>query len=305
MTAMPIDAELAAIVGEGGALPGDWRGFREMVATMYPVLTAGLDVSGVEREVFTTKSADGTPIALHWFTPRGGRFSPAAAVHAFGGGRVAGSVELLAPFTAQYVARSGVPVLSVEYRLSPEVRGTTATEDVFAGLTWLIEQAGERGVDPARVALLGESAGGGLAASAAIMARDAGVPVARQILIYPQLDDRSELAPHLPRVSRELWELAGSAWELVRGDRDGDVPATVVAARLEDHAGLAPAYLEVGSLDPLRDETVEYARRHWAAGVDAELHVLPGMIHGWDHYAPGHSRHAAVFGRRIDVLRGL
>ena len=321
MTTPTIDPEVAeaitALVGEDPApppAPGDWRAIRDSVAALYAVLTADMTLEGVDQRVVTTTSADGAEVALHWFTPAGrtgpsaGAGAGPAVVHAHGGGMVAGEVALFAPYIAEHVAASGVPFLSVEYRRAPEAPGALPGEDVYAGLTWLVEHAAEVGVDPARVAVMGESAGAGLAAAAAIRARDAGLPVARQILVYPMLDDRTvDPDPVLAPVAAWPYSNNATAWEAVLGDARGTpgVAATVAPARLEDHRDLAPAYLEVGALDIFREETVAYARRLWAAGVSAELHVLPGLVHGWDHFAPRSQVHARVLTQRLRVLRSL
>jgi acetyl esterase/lipase len=313
---LSLDPELAAVfAARAGDTPpaplalGDWKTWRDSVAAVYPTLTAGLDRPEVGHQVFTAATRDGAHINLHWFTPPGVPGPTAAVVHAHGGALVAGEVGHFAPFIAQYVAAAGVPFLSVEYRLAPEVTGSAPAEDVYTGLTWLIEHADELGVDAARIAVQGESAGATLAATTAIRARRDGISLARQILIYPMLDNSdTPLAPHLHAFSADLHTLKNTAWQLVLGDTRAhadDAPATIVPARLEDHAGLPTAYLEVGELDAFRDETVAYAQRLWSAGVSTELHVLPGLSHGWDHFAPGISVHAPVHARRVTLLKSL
>ena len=259
------------------------------------------------HEVFTAVSTDAVEIELHWFTPVGVTHPTAAVVHAHGGAFVAGEVSNFAPFIAQYVAASGVPFLSVEYRLAPEVPGSAIADDVFSGLLWLREHARELGVDPSRIAVMGESAGGALAAGAANRARQEGIGVARQILIYPMLDNHEvDPDPQLGEIAADMYTLTRTGWQAVLGaDHAGDAPATIVPARLDDYTGLPPAYLEVGELDVLRDGTIAYAQRLWAAGVSTELHVLPGLNHGWDHFAPTIGVHAGVHARRVTVLRSL
>ncbi|CDR01329.1 alpha/beta hydrolase fold domain-containing protein [Streptomyces iranensis] len=309
-----LDPELAAVFAASAGdtppeplAPGDWKTWRDSVAAVYPALTSGLDRPEVGHQVFSAATRDGAQIDLHWFTPSGVAGPTAAVVHAHGGGLVAGEVAHFAPFIAQYVAAAGVPFLSVEYRLAPEVAGSTLADDVYTGLTWLIEHAHELGVDAARIAVMGESAGATLAAATAIRARQDGVVLARQILVYPMLDNSdTPLDPHLHAFSADLYTLKNTAWQLVLGDaHTDDAPATIVPARLEDHTGLPPAYLEVGELDAFRDETVAYAQRLWSADVSAELHVLPGLSHGWDHFAPGISVHAPVYARRVALLKSL
>jgi acetyl esterase/lipase len=198
-----------------------------------------------------------------------------------------------------------VPLLAVDYRLAPEHPHPGPVEDCYAGLAWLAEHAGELGVDPGRIALLGESAGGGLAAAAALLARDRGLAVARQILIYPMLDDRTT-APDPALAPFALWTYDDNytGWHALLGDKTGtaDVPASAAPARAADLAGLPAAYIEVGELDIFRDEDIEYARRLAAAGVSVELHVHPGCPHGFELTAPD----SAVARRaRADRLRAL
>lgn len=314
---MTIDPELLTSLGSfmsenpvAERQPGDIMAFRAATAQMYAAFTAPLDLPlGVEHHVFETQSADGASVALHWFHPTTpATRASAAVVHAHGGGRIAGDVSMFVPFIARFVAGSGVPFLSVEYRLAPEHPGSKSVEDVFAGLTWILSEAANLGIDPSRIAVMGESAGGGLAASTAIMARSAGIRLARQILIYPQLDDRTVCPdPELVSMVGSMYADNRAQWNAVLGDARGteQVPATVAAARLADFTGLTPAYLEVGSLDIFRDETTVYARNLWAAGVEAELHVLPGLLHGWDHLPPFIGIHDNVYARRIEVLRAL
>jgi acetyl esterase/lipase len=315
---LSLDPELSAILSAsaGDTTPpplvaGDWSTWRETVAATYPVLTAGLERPEVEHRVFPALTSDGARIDLHWFTPLKTAATPsatAAVVHAHGGALVAGEVAHFAPFLEQYVAASGVPFLSVEYRLAPEATGTTLTDDVYTGLLWLREHAVELGVDPNRIAVMGESAGATLAATTAIKARDDGTGVARQILIYPMLDNADvDLDPQLQEFSADLHTLKRTGWMSLLGDdaHSDQVSATIVPARLDDHTGLPPTYLEAGELDAFRDETVAYAQRLWAAGVSTELHILPGLTHGWDHFAPSISIHATVQARRLAVLRSL
>ena len=317
MTTDPeVAAAITALVGDAPPpppAPGDWRAVRDGVAALYPVLTAGLDHAEVDQRTFTTTSSDGAEVVLWWFTPRREPAGPAttgrpAVVHAHGGGMIAGQVALFAPYIAEHVAATGVAFLSVEYRRAPEAQGPLPGEDVYAGLTWLVEHAADLGVDPARIGVLCESAGGGLAAAAAIRARDAGLPLAKQLLVYPMLDDRTvDPDPVLAPVASWPYSSNRTGWDAVLGDDRGGsaVPATVAPARLSDHRGLAPAYLEVGELDIFREETVAYARALWAAGTSAELHVLPGLVHGWDHFAPRSTVRTRALAQRFHALRTL
>jgi acetyl esterase/lipase len=173
----------------------------------------------------------------------------------------------------------------MDYRLAPEFHDTTPAEDAFTATRWLFEHADQQGVDPTRIALMGDSGGGGVAAGAAILARDHGVQLARQILIYPMLDDRNTTPdPALAPTATWTYDNNFTGWHALLGGAIGGSSVSHVAApaRLHDFAGLAAAYIEVGELDIFRDESIDYARRLIAAGVSCELHVVPGAPHAHD-----------------------
>ena len=175
-------------------------------------------------------------------------------------------------------------------------------------LRWLVEHAAELGVDPARIAVMGDSAGGGLAAGAAILARDRGVSLARQILIYPMLDDRLQpLHADIARVSVVSEDFLATCWgALLDGFRENAAVLAVAApARQPDLARLAPAYVEVGDLDNFRNEDIAYALRLAEAGVPVELHVHPGAPHGFDLLAPEAQVARRVLEDRCRVLRSF
>ena len=200
-----------------------------------------------------------------------------------GGGYVLGSYDMDdAKFDRQCVHFPCVGV-SVEYRLAPETAYPGPLDDCYAGLRWTYEHAAELGIASDRIGISGVSAGGGLAAGLALLARDRGdVPVAFQLLECPMIDDRqvtsSSRLDGLPIWSREANEFG---WRSYLGDfYGGDVPEYAAAARATNLAGLPPALVIVGGADGFRDEDIEYALRLNQAGVPTELHVLPGAPHG-------------------------
>lgn len=221
---------------------------------------------------------------------------------------VAGSVQLYDELVSYYVSETGVPFLSVDYRLAPEAKGKSLAEDVFAALSWLVKHASELHVDPARIALMGDSGGGGPTAAAAILARERDLHLARQILIYPMLDDRN-VQPGLlpPEVLTWSYENNFTGWNALLDSRIGgaDVAPIEAPARLTDFTGLAPAYLEVGDLDIFRDEVLRYSVGLAKAGVPVELHVHPGAPHGFERFAPGSRLAHQAMADRARVVKAL
>jgi acetyl esterase/lipase len=237
---------------------------------------------------FHAVAGDGTKVLLRWYA-KDGAAPGSAALYLHGGGMILGSVALYDAPIARYVSASGVPMLAVDYRLAPEHPDPTPVEDVYTGLKWLHDHAAELGVDPARIAVMGDSAGGGLAAGVTVLARDRGGPaVARQILVFPMLDDRTTTPdPELVPFATWNYEDNATGWSALLGARAGgaDVSPYAAAARAADLTGLPPTYLEVGQLDIFRDEDLDYARRLGAAGVDVEFHLHPGVPHEFDTFA--------------------
>jgi acetyl esterase/lipase len=250
---------------------------------------------------------DGIDIPARLYT-RGNERPGSAVVYAHGGGMIAGSLDLYDAVVAEYVAATGVPFLSVDCRLAPEAQGPRPARDVFAAIQWLSDLASEVGVQPDRIAVMGDSGGGGVAASAAIIARDLGVGLARQILIYPMLDDRTvtadaALEPFLTWTS----DMNFTGWSARLGEQlgDDDVLPAAAPARLKNFRGLAAAYIEVGDLDLFRDESIAYAQRLAAAEVPIELHVYGGAPHGFERFAPISALARRALNDRLRIIRSI
>lgn len=180
--------------------------------------------------------------------------------------------------------------VSVGYRLAPETPFPGPLEDCYAALRWAYENARDLGIDPGRIGVIGGSAGGGLAAGLALLARDrAEIPLAFQVLSYPMLDDR--LATRSGRAGAPLWGPSANqfGWRSYLSSLrlEQDIPGYAVPARAADLAGLPPAFITVGNLDGLLDEDVDYARRLIAAGVPTDLHVFADGTHAFDSQLPG------------------
>jgi acetyl esterase/lipase len=213
----------------------------------------------------------------------------AGIVWLHGGGLVLASYDADAAFLDRLVAATGCVAVSVDYRLAPETPYPGAIDDAFGGLAFLHESADELGVDAARLVVGGFSAGGGLAAACALRARDEGIRLVHQHLIYAMLDDRqSTPSSRWDMLAGWPRELNTFAWRCYLGELYGtdDVPAYAAPARADDLVGLAPAYIHVGGLDGFVHENLDYASRLIDAGVPTELHVFPGAPHGFDFFAP-------------------
>lgn len=248
-------------------------------------------------------------ISLLTIRPPGRRLLP-GLFHIHGGGMVMGNNRTGLETMMGWVTDPGLVIVSVEYRLAPEHPFPAGVEDCYSGLVWTAEHAGELGIDARRLIVGGGSAGGGLAAACALMARDRGGPaLAGQMLIYPMLDDRNATGSSQELTGEGVWDSGSNktAWSMLLGGRVGseDVPAYAAPARASDLSGLPAAYLELGSVETLRDEDLEYARRIWQAGGHAELHVWPGGFHAFDLIAPGSSLARAAAEVRRGWLRRL
>ena len=236
------------------------------------------------------RRADGSEIELFLYDPAPGAGGRAALYHIHGGGMILGSARDMGFGPSGMAAALGIPVISVEYRLAPETAFPGPQEDCLAGLAWLAEHAAEIGIDPGRIAVIGESAGGGLAAATALMARDGGGPnLAAQVLVYPMLDHRTggDACRWNNRATGEfVWTRSANrfGWEALRGDYAADDARKgwFSPALAEDLSGLPPTLMLTGSLDLFFDEDLDYARRLVDAGVPVELHSYPGAIHGFN-----------------------
>ena len=207
--------------------------------------------------------------------------------HIHGGGLILGTPELRRAGSVEIAKTHQAVVISVDYRLAPETPFPGPIEDCFAAFQWMTANAKSLGIDPKRIVIGGESAGGGLTAALAIMARDRGAaPIACQMLVYPMLDDRSCTAYEHAHVGEFVWTRASNdyGWRSYLGRAAGgkDVSAYAAAARLADFRGLPPAFIATGALDLFLEEDLEYARRLIRAGVPTELHVYPGAFHAFD-----------------------
>lgn len=267
-----------------------------------------LAAGGAELQERLIPGPDGAPdISLLIIRPPGSGVHP-ALYHTHGGGMVMGNNRTGLETMIGWVTDPGLVIVSVEYRLAPEHPFPAGVEDCYAGLVWTAAHAGELGIDPQRLIIGGGSAGGGLAAACSLMARDRRSPgLLAQMLIYPMLDDRLATGSSRELDGEGIWDSGSNltAWTMLLGDRRGgeDVSPYAAPARAGDLSGLPPAYLELGSVETLRDEDLDYARRIWAAGGIAELHVWPGGFHAFDLIAAGTALATAAADVRLAWLK--
>ena len=275
------------------------------------VATTWEPVPGVEVDRHTLTTADGATLHLDWYhTPAG---QPGSAVlYLHGGGMIFGLEHLGRVYdlaVRDYVATSGVPMLMVDYRIAPEHPHPTPVEDCYAALRWLADNAVTLGVDPARIGVMGDSAGGGLAAGVCLLARDrGGPPVAQQLLIYPMLDDHANTPdPQLLPFLTWTYDDNVTGWAALLGASAGTdmAPPYAAPARATDLTGLPDTYIDVGDLDIFRDEDIAYARRLSDAGVPTELHLHPGCPHAFEILARGADVSRRAIGDRIRRLRAF
>lgn len=225
-----------------------------------------------------------------------------------GGGTVLGDRwSGVDPFL-RYVVEGLAILVTIEYRLAPEHPDPAPAEDCYAGLAWVAQNAKELGVDPGRMLVAGVSAGGGLAAGVALMARDRGFPhLSHQVLLCPMLDDRFETASSRMLNNEGAWDRGASwfAWSALLGDRRGgpDVSYYAAPARVADPAGLPHTYIDVGSAEGFRDECLVYAQRLSEAGVSVDLHMFAGGFHGYPGVVPKAAISRATIACRDEFMR--
>ncbi|WP_234322918.1 alpha/beta hydrolase [Streptomyces sp. NRRL S-350] len=301
----PLDPQVGAAVAAAVAAAGErarqvltpegltaWQE-RDAAARPRPTLDRLRDGGRFEVAEVRVPRADGCgDVTLVSARPAGVREELPLLYYVHGGGMVTGNAWSVLPrLLRAWALPLGLAVVSVEYRLAPRTRFPGAVEDCYAGLAWATGHAGVLGVDARRVVVGGKSAGGGLAAALALLARDRGAPApVGQLLLSPMLDDRGDTFSSHQMAGHDTWDRTSgaTAWQAVLGSRYGaaDLSPYAAPARATDLSRLPAAYVDVGSAETLRDEAVAYADAIWQAGGEAELHVWPGACHGFDTLAP-------------------
>jgi acetyl esterase/lipase len=248
-------------------------------------------VEGVTSEDGRIPGPPGAPeVALRLYRPSAAQTPLPALLWMHGGGYVLGSVEDSDLTVRQLCKDLDCLIVAVEYRLAPENPFPAGMDDCYAALQWLATHASEIGARSDRLVIAGSSAGGGLTAGLALLARDRGeVKVTAQFPLYPMIDDRNIAQASEAVADTLLWSRANNlvGWRAYLGDAvGGEVSPYAAAFRATDVAGLPLTYLPIGELDLFLHETIEYAQRLFAAGVPTELHVYPGGYHAFEQCAP-------------------
>lgn len=259
-------------------------GFLEMIS----LLNADLDQKGVAIENHSIAGPAGAPdVPVRIYSPEGLEQAVPGIIHIHGGGFVIGNLDSELGSCVALCRVLGVVVVSVDYRLAPETPYPGPLEDCYAALQWVSNNGAQLNIDPSRLAVFGQSAGGGLAAASCLLSRDRGGPkICFQFLGIPELDDRLQTSSMQRFVDTPMWNRPNAelSWDFYLGDQfqrgADDVPYHAAPARAEDLSGLPPAYISTMEFDPLRDEGVEYALKLMRAGVATELHSFPGTFHG-------------------------
>ncbi|WAA66271.1 alpha/beta hydrolase [Microbacterium oxydans] len=293
----PFDPELeAALVLAGAEVPTTLT--LEMIPLMRQSVVGGenemadlLAARGFVSRDVTIEGHDGDAIIVSVVEKEGRTGTGPGFFHTHGGGMIVGDRWLGVEGLLGWAERFNGVIVAVEYRLAPEFPDPYPVEDCYAGLRWTADHAEELGIDLDRLLITGGSAGGGLAAGTALLARDRrGPALVGQLLLYPMLDDRDESVSTKQIDGVGLWDRASNVmgWTALLGDRKGtdDVSIYAAPARATDLSGLPPAFIDCGSAEVFRDEDVAYASKLWEAGVQAELHVWAGGFHAFEAFAP-------------------
>ncbi len=280
---MPLDADVAALLDAlaGVEAPALSEGTVAEARRNYDAAPKP-DPEPIERvdDIVVPGPSGDVPVRLYADSADAGL---PVVVFFHGGGWVLSSVDGHDALARRIAIRTGALVASVDYRLAPEHPFPAPHDDCWAATAWLADHAADVGGDGARLAVCGDSAGGNLAAGVALRARDHGLSLALQALIYPCIDDRQTTYPSMTENAAGYFLTAADMvwfWDrFVPAEHRGDPRA--VPARADDLRGLAPAYVQTAEFDPLRDEGESYADRLAAAGVPVDVDRYPGVVHGF------------------------
>lgn len=284
--------------------PGDPSGWRRRANALYELVNLQFPFQEGLRTVELHIPFQTQMLHARRYSPDNA-FSRGVVLYVHGGGGVAGSVELYDKLVRAYAYQSNVDFISLEYGLAPETPGLIQTEQVLSTISWLQANSEELGIDPERIVLMGDSGGGGIAASAALLARDREIKLAGLVMVYPMLDHQTEMAsPELvPYLSITVEEVK-TAWAARLGEGVPESQRYIVSpASAKNYAGLPPVYLDVGELDLFRRENMDWAEKASTADVQVEFHLYPGVNHGFELLAPFSNIACLAFDLRTRAIR--
>jgi triacylglycerol lipase len=286
-------------------------GYRNRAIAPLPINTSDAS-NAVRLSTRSVPALKGSHLVSLWiYEPPATTASLGCIFHMHGGGYVEGHPRYSEPFHRELCAELACVLVSVDYRLAPETSFPGNLEDCYTGLRWVFTNAAELKVDPQRIGVMGESAGGGLAAALALLTRDRGeLSLSFQHLIYPMLDHRTGAGTDThPHAGQAVWTAPNNqfGWSALLGPSPLLNPNTGYAspALAEDLSRLPPAYISAGAIDLFLEEDLEYARRLIRAAVPVEMHVYPGAFHAFDLHQTAHIASAARRDSRAALARAL
>lgn len=261
----------------------------------------------IEQNIYHAKASDNHEVSIYHFRKKSVATSDPgpALVHIHGGGYICLGAADSAPSLAAFVMNTGVPMFSIDYRLAPENTFPVPLEDCWAALVWLQSHAKELKIDVNRIAIMGESAGGGLAAGLTLLARDRGFspPIAKQILVYPMLDDRTTTDFTEGQAIFGVDDVI-TGWAAYLGSAYGtdNVSHYAAPARVKDVKGLPRLYMDCGQLDCFAYEDSEYFLKFLRANIPAEFHLYDGVPHAFQRFAPTSAVAKQAVGNRMAAM---
>lgn len=291
------------------AIPGGFNSIADIVtrrATLDGLLaqmTAGLEANPNVSHEDSTIEGPGGPLGVRVYRPTRRATKRPGLLFIHGGGMILGNLEGEHLTAVMLCEATGSVVVSVDYRLAPEHPYPAGPDDCYAALCWMAEHHAELDFDPEYLLVYGGSAGGGLAISMALQARDKGGPALRFVLApYPMLDDRNDTESSKAIVDIGIWDRAGNveAWAWYLGGQEAD--AYAAPARATDLDSLPPMFIDVGDQDMFLDEDVTFVARLKDAGVPVECHIYPGAYHASESFAPQAALSQLIWERRIAAL---
>ena len=304
-SSLPLEELLNTLPGGFNAIE-DIKERRNVINSLVRMMTAELPpIDNIVIEDRNIAAPDALlELVVRIYKPTGvsGKLPGIFFIH--GGGMIMGSIETENHKAAMLCETIQSIVVSVEYRLAPENPHPAPVQDCYKALVWMSENAIELGLDTDRLAIIGGSAGGGLAIGTALMARDQEFPkLSFQMANYPMIDDRNETPSSKEITDVGIWDRKANieAWDWYLGGKNADEYAA--PARAIDLSGLPPTFIDVGELDLFRDEDIEFAKRLLQAGVTTELHVYPGAYHASESFAPEAELSKQIWTKRIEALK--